>query len=295
MDNDNIHKGANRKKFLRRVLISALMIVVVLTIGITILLVHIDSIARIGIEKSMSRALQVPVTIGSVRVGIFRGEAQIRKLTIGNPESYKTPHALFFDQASARFDLASFRTEEPVIHEIVIQAPNITLEQGLTESNLSRLAKNASRFSGGKKSETAKPQAGETASHDADRAVKIERLVIDNGQVGVSAPVLQGKVVPILLPPIKLTDLGGKKGTPATAEALSRIFVAILEGVAQSGKGLLPGETLKSVQTSLGGIKAFTDDLKKGRDQLGGQLRTTGKKVNGLLKGLAPAKKDTMR
>jgi uncharacterized protein involved in outer membrane biogenesis len=271
-------------KLLKKVLIAVTAVVVVLVIGLVVFLTRFDAIARAGIEKSMSWALQVPVTVASVHVNVFSGEAQIRGLVIGNPEVYHTPQAFAVDTASARLDLGSFRTDQPIIHEIVIQAPAITLEQGLTESNLSRLAKNASRFSSGEKPET---QTVETTP-EAGKKVKIERLVIENGRVEVSAPVLKGQVVPIPLPPVTLTDLGGKKDVPATAEALSRVFLAVLEGVAQSGKGRIPDETLKSLNTSLGSVKAISEELKKSGDQ----FRKTNDEVNGLLKGLIPRKKD---
>ncbi len=272
-------------KLFRRILKAVLVVVGVIVVGAVVLVIRLDSIARVGIEKSMSWALQVPVSVEDVHVGILSGEAQIRGLVIGNPEGYKTAQAFSIEQASARVDIASFRTDEPVIYEIVIQAPDITLEQGLTESNLSRLAKNTSRFSKGDAAQT----------EESSQSVKIERLVIEKGKVGISSPVLEGQAVPVLLPPIKLTDLGGKKDTPATAEALGKVFIAILEGVAESGKGLVPDETLKSIQTSMGGIRTLGDELKKSGEQVDGEFRKAGDEVKGVLKGLIPAKKETKR
>jgi hypothetical protein len=277
--------GKKNKKFFKRILISILTLVGIIVVGVIVVLVRMNSIARVGIEKSMSWALQVPVTVASVDISILSGEAKIRGLIIGNPTGYKTAQAFSIDQASARLDLASFRGDEPVIHEIFIQAPDITLEQGLRESNLSRLAKNTSRFSNSKKSQT----------DETTQAIKIERLVIEKGQVGVSSPVLRGEVMPVVLPSITLTNLGGKKGTPAVAQAMGQIFIAILEGVAQSGQGQIPAETLQSIQASVGGIKTLTSELKKSGGQFSEQFRQTGGDVSGLLKGLTSPKKDVNR
>ena len=137
---------AGKKKFLKIVIIAAALIVIIGVAAVSILLANLDSIARKAIVEVMEFVLQVDVELAKVDISVREGGCTLEGLVIGNPKGFKSKEFFSVDRVDVKVDIKSFKSDEPVIHLVSMTNPEITLEQGLTKSNMSVIIKNASRF-----------------------------------------------------------------------------------------------------------------------------------------------------
>lgn len=261
------------------ILIPAGLIILLLIVGI-VFLANLNSIVKVAVEKVMSFVLQVDVTLKKAQVSILGGSVELQGLIIGNPEGFKTQEAFSVDKVNVKVSLKSFRTDEPTVNLISIKNPKITLEQGLRRSNLSQLIKNASRF------ETEEAVEEETPK-EAQKKVKIDRVIVDGAEVALSAPVLQGQEMSFPLPKIELNNIGGEKKPVTIPEAIRIFFTKILTQAITAGKGIIPPDLEKSLKDSLkSALEGVTEVPEILKQEMGEQLKEGEETIKEELKGV---------
>lgn len=246
----------------------------------------LNAAVRSGIEKTLAFVLQVDVSLREVEISPVSGEVALRGLKIGNPEGFKTESAFYLEEATVRADLASFTGDSPTIELISIVGAKVTLEQGLRSSNLSTLVESASRFSSGEAGEAEEAPDGETADASS-KQIKIDRVVLENTRVSLSAPILMGQEVGYTLSTIEMTDLGGESERVSIAEAL-RIFIEKILAVSlEEGTGVMPGDLLASLTGGLGGVaEGITGGVEKAIEGIGSQVGGIEEGLKGSIEGL---------
>ncbi len=248
--------AVSKKKVLRILAISAISLIAIVIIALVVISINLDTIARKGIVSAMSYILQVDVKLEKVDLKPLSGKCRLEKLVIGNTADYKTPECFSADVIDVSLDIKSFRTDEPIINKIYIKDPRITLEQGLTGSNITAIIDNADRFSGDKKTE----EPEEKKDDAAQKYVRIDEIVVEGAKVSLSAPLLQGNALTIPLPTITMNDIGGKKEKVTIAQSIKIFFTEIIKSVASVGDGLIPDELGKQIKGSLGKVMNTVTD-----------------------------------
>ncbi len=274
------------KKGLKILLVAAAVLVAVIVIGAVAVYSNLDRIVRIATEKAMAYALDVPVTVGGAKVKPTEGLIEFHEIVIPNPPGYKTDRAMRFGLVRAQADLKSFRTDEPLIRLIQVSGAEITMEAKKEGSNLEALIKNAQRLAP-KDAEEPPPQ------EESQKAVKIERVLVEGAKARVAIPYMDGKTVDLKLPKIEMTDLGGKKEKVTPAEALEQFLAGILDGIRSAGAGLLPddltrqiGDTLKGLPGNVTqGLGEAGKTVEGAAKEAGGAVKSVGKELEGLLGG----------
>jgi len=211
------------------VLITAAIAVTVTVVILFLVLRNLDSLVERAIEKYGSAAAGVAVRVDSVKIGLQSGRGTIRGLTVANPPGFSREPVFALGEITLDLDTRSLTAKVPIVEEIRIAAPQFLYqlnEKG--ESNLgfiqSRLQKGSSR---------------EKATSDSEPLrLKIKRLTIAGSKGSVDLTAFGGKRMQATLPPIVLTNLGGRNGI--TAEELSRTVLnalvrALEEAAARQG------------------------------------------------------------
>ncbi len=233
-------------KTLLKILIAG-AVVVVLAVAVVVFLVvrNLDGIVRSGTEQALEYVLQVPVSVGGASVEVSSGAIEFTDIVISNPQGFKSEHAMAFGKVRAEADIASFRTNNPVIHLIHISGSHIILEKSASSSNLQVLLANAQRLAAG--GEDAPPPEDEAS----EKKMVIEKLLIDATTVGVQVPVLD-KTFNVDLPDVEKENIGGGEGEQVTpAEAMQEILAILLEQIREAGTGILPGDLLNDLGDTL--------------------------------------------
>ncbi len=253
------------KKLLVRgaIVLAVLLLLAVVAVGLLL-----DGAVKKGIETVGPMLTKVDIKLDSVGLSILSGSGKIKGLVVGNPEGFKTPHAISIGAASLSLSPSSVFADKVVIKSIRLEAPEIYYERGLTGGdNLQKILDNVNAAVGG-------GSAATDASGKPARKLQVDEVVITGAKLKVSLKGTGGFAAPITLPDIHLSNLGqgpegitageltGKILTTVTADA-GKAAVKVLSDV---GKGAVDAASNagKAAADSVGkAAKGVTDLFKK--------------------------------
>lgn len=249
-------------------------IVAVVIIAVVAVFVYVysnlDSIVKDAVEEHGPRYTGVSVKLEKVELSPENGEGKLSGLIVGNPPGYGTESAFKLGSISVSIDLASLTSDTIIIKSIVIDQPDVTYEFGEGGSNISVIGQNVEKAAGPPGQETP------TEKSETDKKMIVESLVVSNGRVSVSHPMLKGQKAGAGLPTIRLKDIGKDKKDGATpAEVVDKVMDAVEQQIAVAVrssnlddmlKRLDPGaaDAIKNLEGGAdGAAKGAGDTLKK--------------------------------
>jgi len=240
----------------------AIGVVVLLVGGLGVLYMSLNRVIRSAVETYGPQATKSEITLGSVNVSPFSGNASLSNLVVGNPQGFKTPSAFKLGAMRMSLDVRSLLSDRVSIREIVITAPEVTYEPGPGGSNLAVLQKNVDAYTGG---------GGPAPSPGAQRggkAVTIDRLRIEKATLNVSAIPLKGEPLTLALPDIELKDIGKGGQGASLADVLERVLEEVNRQAAKAVANV--------------DLKGLAEKAKKEAEGAAGAAGGIGEKLKGI-------------
>jgi hypothetical protein len=283
------------------------IIIVILIIAVFAIILNLGKIVKTGINTVVPQVTKCEAHVEDVDFNVFGGKFEIKNLVIKNPEGYKTDQAFSLGHIFVNVKMASLMSNVIEIDQVLIDAPEITYEVGLGNSNLNTILENVNS-SLPSSDEEKKEEEPKKEEKKGGKKVIVNLIKVTNGKIGVSAKIAGGMEAPIVLPDIEIKDLGKKEGgismVQAAAVTLKTTLLSIFDVLKNSGKLLLDGakaigegitEGIKSIGEgakdsikSLGdGAKSLGDSAKDIKDN----VKDIGKNAAEGLKNLIPGKK----
>jgi uncharacterized protein involved in outer membrane biogenesis len=243
------------KKILVRIAIVLVVLIVLVALSVHFFL---DGAVKNGIETLGPKMTKVDVKLDAVSISLLSGSGKIKGLVIGNPEGYKTPHAISIGTASLALKPGTLLSDKVVITSINLEAPEITFEGGLGGNNLSKILANLNESTSGPGGTNV---AGATPKEEKKAAKKLEvdDFTITGAKLDANITDLGGKTLTVPLPTIHLSNLGtGPEGitvTELTKQVISAIQKQAVATVAsESGNlGKAAGNLTKGLGTNASG------------------------------------------
>jgi hypothetical protein len=258
-------------KILRIVLLAILILVVA---GVVVITLFAGQAVKTGIEKAASKTLNVGVSIDDVDMSILGGKVGLQNLKIDNPPGYQHDKLLQLQNAKIEVDIRSLLSDTVNIREIELDGMNVVLEQkGVSSNNIQDVIKS---IQAGRKA------ADKTAT--ARKTLRIDTLKISDVTVNAKLLPVPGTAdtATFKLSPITMTDLGSDDKLDA-AVLSAKIMLAIADGVAREGVGVLPENIINPMKSTLSKIR----DIDKTLFEQAEKLIDTGKDAEDeLMKGL---------
>lgn len=213
-----------------------LIVIGVVVIIAAALLIAPGRMVRVAVEKGGSFALGVPVHLKGAVLKMFSGEIELRGLQVSNPKGYTAKNAIEVGRIAVHAPLRRLISSKPRIESIIVEAPSVTLEQGLTGSNLSALINNAGSAKGG----------------GGGKKLVIGSLRIADARVTL-VTTLQGALSTIInLPAIEMKELGGEGNSGVTiAQTMALVLREIVQSAVANGSGVLPADLSTSLSSSV--------------------------------------------
>jgi len=268
-------------KALRVVLLAILILVVVAVVAVNL---FADRAVRVGIETAATKTLNVGVSVSNVDLSIMGGKLALQNLLINNPPGYQHDKLLQLKNAEIEVDVKSLLSDVVNIKEIKLDGVNVVLEQrGISGNNLQDVI--AAIHSGSKDDQT------------SGKKLHIDNLEMSNVTVQMKLLPIPGKVdtVTLNLSPIRMTNLGGDNKLD-TAALSGKILLAIANGVAKQGVGVLPKEIVDTITSTLGKTIDLSKGIIEGREGIGEEIikstEDIGKGITEGLKSLLKPKKE---
>lgn len=216
------------KKILLRI---ALVLVLLVVLALVAVGLSLNTAVKKGVETLGPQITKVDIKLAGVNLSLLSGSGSLKGLVIGNPEGYKTPHAISVGSTSVSISPGSVLSDKIVVKSIRIEAPEITFEVGPGGSNLQKIQANLAATMGAGDS-SSQPAAGEKKPA---KKLQVDEIIITGGKVTLGAALLGGKVAAASLPEIRLTDLGtGPEGITA-ADLGKRLLTVIMDGAIKVG------------------------------------------------------------
>src|SRR2546426_12245329 len=251
-----------KKLIIRGVVV--LLVLLVLAVGVSIY--FLGSIVKKGVETVGPQITRTEIKLDSATLSLLSGSGKLKSLWVGNPEGFKTASAIKVGSVSVEVAPGSVFSDKVHVKEVNVQAPEITFEGGLKGNNLSKLLDNVLAATGG-----SEKNSGAAQSKAASKKLQVDDFVISGGKINLSidAGPLGGKSATVLLPEIRLTNLGsGPDGITAadlTAKVLKELLQAAIpaaeEAVVALGKGAATGVMKEAGKTATEGVEKATKGI----------------------------------
>lgn len=190
-------------------------VVVLIAIVVFFLIQNLNGIVKTAIEKYGTEAAGTPVRVQKVKLELREGRGTVSGLTVGNPQGFSRQPIFRLGQITVALDIRSLTSDLPVVKLIKIGAPSFRYEvDARGRTNLGELQRNIKQFSAVQKQ---KEKTAPKKSKSAGPHLLIKRLSIQGGQGILDLRAVGGKTMEAKLPPIALTDLGGRQGISPSA------------------------------------------------------------------------------
>ena len=193
------------------------------------------------VNVSGPAALGVPVSLEKADFHLLRGNVFLKGLKVGNPEGFKTDNLFELDSLEVDLDTRALLSGVVHIRKIIVDAPKITYERGLTSSNLSDLLDSLEAKPGAEEKPSDETEAESTSKEDTAKEsstkVLIDELAITGARLKVSLTVAQGLSAPVPLPPIILKDIGKESNGVTFMEVIRMVLRSIVGSVTGVLKG----------------------------------------------------------
>lgn len=208
------------------------IIVVLAAVGVFLLVQNLDAIVKAAIEKYGSEAAGTPVQVQTVEIGLKEGRGSVAGLTVANPPGFSKEPIFRLGGITLDLDTASLTSDLPMVEEIRIGAPTFRYEVNQqAQTNLAVIQQNLKQFSASRGS--AGQRAQPTAKESGQPRLLVKRLTIEGGQGTLDLTAVGGKLMEAKLPPVTLTNIGGKQGvTPAVLG--ETVLAALLKNLEQT-------------------------------------------------------------
>jgi hypothetical protein len=216
----------------------------------------LDVIVKVALEHYGPGVTGVSVKVGDVKLSPRDGRGSLKGVEIGNPPGFSAPRAARLGEVSVSLDPSTIRAPVVVVHEIVIDAPQITYERGKGSTNLDAIQKNIEAYV--KRAQASSAAEGKDSKPDGkgiQHRFAIERLAIRGAKVTMTNPGLKGQGLTFDLPDIELRDIGKREGGVTASEVANTVANALISRIAQ--KVLTNIDLLRG-----GGVEGVVDALK---------------------------------
>lgn len=205
---------------------------------------------------------QAMVHVEGVRVYLFTGEAHLSNFYLGNPEGFKTPHALKAPSIHLDLNEASLVGNTIVIDKIELIRPEINYEKVWGKDNFKQLLKNVRSY------DSTPPTANRPSADKEGKKLIIRDLFIRDAEVTLAISAAVGHKISAQLQDMHLTDIGEKEGGLPPSEAFKIVLSELYEGITSPALVRLLNKELKETviedagKKTSSGLKDASDKIK---------------------------------
>ncbi len=189
-------------------------IIVISAIGGLILSLSIDSMVQSSLESTTAEVLNTSVDVEDVSISLLNGSGTITGFTIHNPEGFSDKPAAKMQEISIKMKVSSLLSDTVIVDEVRIQKPELYYEQKATGNNFDALTGSM----GG--------------SSSSDTNLIVDYLLVENGQIALTADIGSEKSVMAEFSKIELEGIG-RNSSNAMEQTIQQILKPVLEKALQ--------------------------------------------------------------
>ena len=257
-------------KALKYSLLGLLLVIVVAVVGVFL---YLEPLVKTTVNTVGTKVVGTKVNLEGFRFSPFAGEAEIKGLSVANPEGYKTPDLINLGRIFVKVDVKSLLTDTIVVDEVSINGIGLTYEMpDLSTSNVMQIQQNIAKNTASTEApaEVKEEVVEEKTSAQTKPAknVIIKKVVVDGGSLTAMIP-LQPQSLTLNMPAIEIEGIGEQGKKMNIQESVVEVFNKILfNATSVVTKSLTDAKNIvKDVAD-----KAVEDAKNEAGEQLGGLL-----------------------
>jgi len=238
------------------------------TLVVITIIILIAGLSNLGpvIKKAINtygpRMTNTEVRLGDVSISIFSGEATLKDFYLGNPEGFKSSHAMCVGSIYVDVDEKSLTRDMIVINKIEVVHPQLTYEKRRGTDNFKAILNNIRRTSSMNKLLNKK-----SGKESKGRKILIRSFIVRDGEV---KSMRAGKNIRVSLPYIHFKDVGKGEGGVSFVEAFKELFSALYKNITSP----IITDSLNQELKDLGlDIKTVGSGTKKGLNAFTGSIK----------------------
>jgi uncharacterized protein involved in outer membrane biogenesis len=271
-----------KKRKLPKIILSIVVVIVVLAVlAVVAVAVFADRAVKAAVESAGTKALSVPVKVEGANASILGGSVDLDGIAVANPEGYTGPVLLTLADVNVSADTGSLFGDQIIIKNMELTGMEVFVEQKGLQNNLYQVIRPLQQ-----------------PREPTGKTLIIDNLVISDILVHFSLPALPGQQaqsMDLKIAPITMTELGRNERMD-TAVLISKVILAVAQGIAEQGGDILPQKTIGEITGVLDKAIDFgrtifggqSDANQPGQESGAGEL---GEKVTEGLKDLIGGKK----
>ena len=240
---------------MRKVLSALVALAVIGGVGVWLAFNYLDVVVKWTLEHYGPDVTGTPVKVAEVHISPANGRGAIRGLEIGNPGGFTSGRALRLGEIRVALDPSTLTSDVVTIHELVLEAPQVTYEKGNKLTNLDLIQERIEAYAKKVQAEDGSGASGRDKPRGQRRRFIIERLVIRGAHVTMTNTSLRGQGLGFDLPEVQLTDVGRRQGGLTASEVAQVVASQFQQKIAQ--KVLTNVDALRR-----GGVEGAIDALK---------------------------------
>lgn len=221
-------------RIVREILSWTLSILLCLTLLCGIILLCLDAVTKMAVEKIAPWVTGAPVSVESIAVKPFRGRVEIRNLVIGNPEksSYASGYAVRLGDAALEADLSTLFKKKLVIREIKLKNVSVNFEtdETFSRSNIGSLLDHVNQFAGEEK---------EKEKKEKKEKKKLQVNILTMDDLSLNLFVAGRKILPVSLSPGTFGPFGEGEDGLTGPEMIQVLSIEFFSRIAASAKKIL--------------------------------------------------------
>ena len=215
--------------------------VILCAILIIVSLLNIGPIIKNAVNTYGPGITKTNVNLKDVDVSIFSGKATLKGFYLGNPSGFNSPHAMTADTIKLDLDEKTIKDDIIIIDTIELISPDIIYEKKGKTDNFNEIIENVNKkldphnSSSGThdnpKSPNDTPKSKKKSQTSKDKKIVINNLIIRDGTVKMTLPMLQGETINTSLPRIHLKDIGKEEGGYEAALIFAKVLAEIYKSI----------------------------------------------------------------
>jgi hypothetical protein len=220
------------RRLLKLILSIITVLAVLAIIGVVAVALLADRAVKAAVESGGAKTLKVPVTVGAADASILGGSIDLQNLAVANPQGYDGPSLLTLKKVDVAADTGTLFGSQIVVKTMALDQMEVFVEQKGLKNNLYEVI-----------------QPLRQPREPSGKSLVIDKLTISNILVHISLPSLPGQeaqTVDVKVAPITMTELGRNERMD-TPILISKVLLAVAQGIAEQTGDILPKETLSDI------------------------------------------------